>query len=85
VHSEERVKDDIRGDDIGVKGNRHCLRVTGAAGADLLIGGVFDLAPGVSGDYRVHAPKDTVGGIETPETTTGEDVGFHVSRLILVG
>lgn len=54
------------------------LGVTGAAGANLFIGGVFRFAAHVARDDGVHAVELLKHGFDAPEAASAKGCGFQI-------
>ena len=69
VGGEEDVEHLAQADDFGIEGDLNDLGVAGGAFADGLVGGVGDLAAGVTRDDGRDAAQAQEDGVEAPETT----------------
>ena len=63
-------------DFVGVVGDLDDLGVAGAAGADLFVGRVVDVAAAVAGDDGLHAAEALEHGFGAPEAAGAEGGGF---------
>ena len=73
VQSEKNVEHDIGGNDRLVELDADRLRVTGAAGAHLLIARLGNRATDITGGNGTHTANIAVHGIKTPKAATGEN------------
>ena len=94
VDGEEDVQQVGVGDASGVEGDADDLGMTGAPGADLVVGGVGGGATGIAGDDIGDAEDLVEDGFEAPEAAAGEDGGLkggggsvfiHEVSLSLIG
>lgn len=76
VDGEEDVEELGVGDEGGVKDDADGFGVAGHAGADVLVGGVGEVAANVAGFDGNDAFEVEEDGFETPETASGEGGGF---------
>ena len=83
VQREEDFEQFAVTDFVGVKMELYNFGVAGLAGADLLVGGVFNCAAHIAGDGGFNAFKAVIGRFQAPETAAGEgrDVLIHVVLL----
>ena len=59
--------------------------MTGSAGSDLLVSGIFNMATGVPGHGLNNPLSIFKRRLHAPETTTGKDGGFITGRGNPVG
>ena len=77
MHGEKRIQDHIRRNYIRIKSHRYRLGVTSRTGANLLIRWVLEASPGVTRNDIAYSAQNAVGGIQAPETATGNYISFH--------
>ena len=73
-----RIRDDIR-----IIADLHRLQMTGSAGADLLVGGIFFHTAGVPGNHFLHTVHLLKTRFHTPETARGKSGLFQTGRVFL--
>ena len=72
-HREKHLQDSPVGDDARIESDLHGLGVTGASCAHALILGRALFSTGVTRDRARHALQMLIDGLNTPETSSGEN------------